>query len=144
MRILTPDLRPINNQLSRGEDKQVFGSLVSIMTSLGIKFVQDKISEEEAAATGQTAGALVYKLDPPLDIFTQFEGKRSKEIGPSRFAVRQLVAREMERQLLRRNTGVDTAEDDAGRRPRTLPLSTGLRAPMRTLCATGSRARRTR
>lgn len=114
MRILTPDLRPINNQLSRGEDKQVFSSLVSIMTSLGIKFVQDKISEEEAAATGQTAGALVYKLDPPLDIFTQFEGKRSKEIGPSRFAVRQLVAREMERQLLRRNSGADAAEDDAG------------------------------
>ncbi|SPO23599.1 related to CTF18 - Chromosome Transmission Fidelity factor [Ustilago trichophora] len=114
MRILTPDLRPINNQLSRAEDKQAFGSLVSIMTSLNIKFVQDKISEEEAAATGQSAGQLVYKLDPPLDIFTQFEGKRSKEVGPSRFAVRQLVAREMERQLLRKNAGVEDGEDDAG------------------------------
>ena len=114
MRILTPDLRPINNQLSRAEDKQAFASLVSIMTSLNIHFVQDKISQEEAAATGQSAGQLVYKLDPPLDIFTQFEGKRSKEIGPSRFAVRQLVAREMERQLLRRNTGMDGVEDDAG------------------------------
>ncbi|SPO24606.1 related to CTF18 - Chromosome Transmission Fidelity factor [Ustilago trichophora] len=113
MRILTPDLRPINNQLSRAEDKQAFDSLVSIMTSLNIKFVQDKISEEEAAATGQSAGQLVYKLDPPLDIFTQFEGKRSKEIGPSRFAVRQLVAREMERQLWRKNAGVEDGEDDA-------------------------------
>ncbi|TKY89326.1 hypothetical protein EX895_001857 [Sporisorium graminicola] len=113
MRILTPDLRPINNQLSRAEDKQAFGSLVSIMTSLNLSFVQDKISEEEAAVTGQTAGQLVYKLDPPLDIFTQFEGKRSKEIGPSRFAVRQLVAREMERQLLRKNAGVEGVEDDA-------------------------------
>lgn len=114
MRILTPDLRPINNQLSRAEDKQLFGSLISIMTSLNVKFVQDKISDEEAAATGQSAGQLVYKLDPPLDIFTQFEGKRAKEIGPSRFAVRQLVAREMERQLLRRNAGVEGGEDDAG------------------------------
>ncbi|KAJ1026364.1 hypothetical protein NDA13_003745 [Ustilago tritici] len=114
MRILTPDLRPINNQLSRAEDKQVFGSLVSIMSSLNIKFVQDKISEEEAAATGQGAGQLVYKLDPPLDIFTQFEGKRAKEIGPSRFAVRQLVASEMERRLLRRNAGVEGNEDHAG------------------------------
>ncbi|CDS00343.1 hypothetical protein [Sporisorium scitamineum] len=114
MRILTPDLRPINNQLSRAEDKQAFASLVSIMTSLNISFVQDKISEEEAAATGQTAGQLVYKLEPPLDVFTQFEGKRSKEIGPSRFAVRQLVAREMERQVLRKNAGVKGGEDDAG------------------------------
>ncbi|KAJ1026741.1 hypothetical protein NDA16_002038 [Ustilago loliicola] len=114
MPILTPDLRPINNQLSRAEDKQLFGSLISIMTSLNIKFVQDKIEEEEAAATGQSAGQLVYKLDPPLDIFTQFEGKRAKEIGPSRFAVRQLVAREMERQLLRKNAGVEGGEDDAG------------------------------
>uniref|UniRef100_V5GGK3 AAA+ ATPase domain-containing protein n=1 Tax=Kalmanozyma brasiliensis (strain GHG001) TaxID=1365824 RepID=V5GGK3_KALBG len=119
MRILTPELRPVNNQLSRAEDKQVFASLVEIMTSLNVKFVQDKISEEEAAATGQTAGALVYKLDPPLDIFTQFEGKRSKEIGPSRFAVRQLVAREMERRLLRRNAGVEAGEDDAGSTSKT-------------------------
>ncbi|SNX83885.1 related to CTF18 - Chromosome Transmission Fidelity factor [Melanopsichium pennsylvanicum] len=114
MRILTPDLRPINNQLSRAEDKQAFSSLVSIMTSLNIKFVPDKISEEEAALTGQSAGQLVYKLDPPLDVFTQFEGKRSKEVGPSRFAVRQLVAREMERLTLRKNAGVEAGEDHAG------------------------------
>lgn len=114
MRILTPDLRPINNQLSRAEDKQSFASLVSIMTWLNVRFVQDKISEDEASVTGQTAGQLVYKLDPPLDVFTQFEGKRSKEIGPSRFAVRQLVAREMERQMLRRNAGVEARNDDAG------------------------------
>ncbi len=97
------------------------------MTTLNIKFVQDKISEEEAAATGQSAGQLVYKLEPPLDIFTQFEGKRSKEIGPSRFAVRQLVAREMERQLLRKNAGVEGDDDDAGQRRRMQLPSTGLR-----------------
>ncbi|CBQ73206.1 related to CTF18-Chromosome Transmission Fidelity factor [Sporisorium reilianum SRZ2] len=115
MRILTPDLRPINNQLSRAEDKHAFASLVAVMTSLNIRFVQDKISDDEAAATGQTAGQLVYKLEPLLDVFTQFEGKRSKEIGPSRFAVRQLVAREMERLLLRKNAGAEgVEEDDAG------------------------------
>ncbi len=114
MRILTPDLRPINNQLARAEDKQVFSSLVAVMNSLNIKFVQDKVSEEEAAVVGQSAGTLVYKLEPPLDVFTQFEGKRSKDVGPSRFAVRQLVAREMERQLLRKNAGVDGGEEDAG------------------------------
>ena len=114
MRILTPDLRPINNQLSRAEDKQAFSALVAIMSSLNIRFVQDKLSDDEAAASGQSAGQLVYKLEPPLDIFTQFEGKRSKEVGPSRFAVRQLVAREMERQVLRKITGVEEGEDDAG------------------------------
>ncbi len=114
MRILTPDLRPINNQLARAEDKQVFSSLVAVMNSLNIKFVPDKISEEEAAVVGQSAGTLVYKLEPPLDVFTQFEGKRSKDVGPSRFAVRQLVAREMERQLLRKNAGVGGGEEDAG------------------------------
>lgn len=114
MRVLTPELRPINNQLSRAEDKQVFGSLVSIMLSLNIHFVQDKISEEESAVTGQSVGTLVYKLDPPLDIFTHFEGKRSKEIGPSRFAVRQMVAREMERLQLRKNAGLENDEDEAG------------------------------
>lgn len=111
MRILTPDLRPVNNQLARPEDRQIMASLVAIMSSLNIRFVQDRISDEEAASTGQTAGQLVYKLDPPLDIFTQFEGKRSKENGPSRFAVRQMVVKETEKAALRKLTGADANDD---------------------------------
>lgn len=111
MRILTPDLRPVNNQLARPEDRQILASLVAIMSSLNIRFVQDRLSDEEAASTGQSVGQLVYKLDPPLDIFTQFEGKRSKENGPSRFAVRQMVVKETEKAALRKLTGADANDD---------------------------------
>ena len=87
MRILTPDLRPVNGQLIRSEERGTLTALLDIMSSLNLRFVQDRSEDSDQ---------LVYRLDPPLDVFTQFEGKRSRELGPSRYALRQLVARELE------------------------------------------------
>lgn len=78
------------------------------MMHLNLYFVQDR----------NEAGSLIYRLEPALDAFTQFEGRGSKEIGPTRHAVRALVAREMEAARLRLNNKaneIDLGGNTAGK-----------------------------
>ncbi|KDE04049.1 hypothetical protein MVLG_05488 [Microbotryum lychnidis-dioicae p1A1 Lamole] len=92
-RILSPELKPINSQLIKAEDRVVLIKLVNTMLGLGLAFVQDKNEE----------GQLMYKLEPPIDVFVHFEGKRATDIAASRYAVRHLVTREMEAEVIRRS-----------------------------------------
>ncbi|SCZ92034.1 BZ3500_MvSof-1268-A1-R1_Chr5-3g08294 [Microbotryum saponariae] len=101
-RILSPQLKPINSQLIKAEDRIVLINLVNTMLALGLAFVQDKNEE----------GQLMYKLEPltalgatsrPIDVFVHFEGKRATDIAASRYAVRHLVTREMEAEVIRRS-----------------------------------------
>lgn len=67
------------------------------MMHLKLNFVQDR----------NEAGCLIYRLEPSLDAFTQYEGKGSKEVGPTRHAIRALVSREMENARMKlKNNGV--------------------------------------
>lgn len=72
------------------------------MLDLGISYVQDRNEE----------GQVVYKLDPPIDVFSSFEGKRGVDLPAARFNLRQLISKELEAEVLRRSGGanVDAAK----------------------------------
>ncbi|PWN44307.1 P-loop containing nucleoside triphosphate hydrolase protein [Ceraceosorus guamensis] len=86
MRMLSPDLRPINAQITRPGEKEILAAVVQILISLGLSLQQDRTEE----------GQLIMRLEPALDAFVQYEGKRSKEVGPARYAIRSAIAKEVE------------------------------------------------
>ncbi|ORY58350.1 P-loop containing nucleoside triphosphate hydrolase protein [Leucosporidium creatinivorum] len=94
-RIIAPDLKPVNSQLIKAEERAVMLKLISTMLGMKLSFVQDKNED----------GQLTYKLDPPIDVFIHFDGKRASDMAPSRYAVRHLITREMEAEEIRRSQG---------------------------------------
>ncbi|EPQ30324.1 uncharacterized protein PFL1_01850 [Pseudozyma flocculosa PF-1] len=96
--ILNPELRPINNAITSTSDRATLSRLVDIMLSLGLELVQDR---SEADPT-----SLVWKLDPPLEVFNLFQGRSDSSSssvarGKTRLALRAIVAREMQKQRTR-------------------------------------------
>lgn len=71
--------------------------LIRAMLDLGISYVQDRNEE----------GQVVYKLEPPLDVFASFEGKRAADLPAARFNLRQLISKELEAEIVRRAGGSD-------------------------------------
>ncbi|KAH9066444.1 P-loop containing nucleoside triphosphate hydrolase protein [Lactarius vividus] len=88
-RIISPPIRPVNSQVIRPEEKAVLTRLVNIMVSLELRFVQEKTED----------GQPMYRLDPPVDVFVTYDGKRAADIAAPRYAVRHLVATEIDAQL---------------------------------------------
>ncbi|KAF9564421.1 hypothetical protein CPC08DRAFT_660610 [Agrocybe pediades] len=93
-RIISPPLRPVNSQVVRPHEKALMRRLVDIMSSLELRFVQEKADD----------GQLTYRLDPPIDVFVTYDGKRAADITVSRYAVRQLVSAEIDARLFARDT----------------------------------------
>ncbi|EKM54246.1 uncharacterized protein PHACADRAFT_210061 [Phanerochaete carnosa HHB-10118-sp] len=89
-RIISPPLRPVNKQIVKPEERAIMSRLVDIMVALELRFIQEK-SED---------GQLMYRLDPPIDTFVTYDGKRAADIAVSRYAVRHLVAAEIDAQLI--------------------------------------------
>ncbi|GAA5902001.1 Ctf18p [Sporobolomyces salmoneus] len=83
-RIVAPDLKPINSQVVKNEERQRLMRTVNTMILTKTSFVIDKNEE----------GQLSYKLDPPIDVFVHYEGKRASDIAPGRYAIRQMINRE--------------------------------------------------
>ncbi|KAI0063440.1 P-loop containing nucleoside triphosphate hydrolase protein [Artomyces pyxidatus] len=104
-RIISPPLRPVNSQVIRPEEKAILSRLVHIMVSLELRFVQEKGED----------GQLMYRLDPPIDVFVTYDGKRAADIAVSRYAVRHLVAAEIDAQLISRQA--DAVERTQTRKP---------------------------
>ncbi|EGN95576.1 hypothetical protein SERLA73DRAFT_60018, partial [Serpula lacrymans var. lacrymans S7.3] len=92
-RIISPPLRPVNSQVIKPAERALLSRLVDIMTSLELRFVQEKAED----------GQLVYRLDPPIDVFVTYDGKRAADIAISRYAVRHLVAAEIDAALIARH-----------------------------------------
>ncbi|KAI0672750.1 P-loop containing nucleoside triphosphate hydrolase protein [Trametes maxima] len=92
-RIISPPLRPVNSQVIRPAEKALLARLVDIMATLELRFVQDKTED----------GQLVYRLDPPVDVFVTYDGKRAADIAVSRYAVRHLVAAEIDAKVIARH-----------------------------------------
>ncbi|KAF8643844.1 hypothetical protein AX16_008861 [Volvariella volvacea WC 439] len=88
-RIMSPPLRPVGNRLVKAEDRILLNRLVAIMVALELRFVQERADD----------GQLVYRLDPPIDVFVTYDGKRASDIAVSRYAVRHLVAGEVDGML---------------------------------------------
>ncbi|KAG1826875.1 uncharacterized protein BJ212DRAFT_1308982 [Suillus subaureus] len=89
-RIISPPLRPVNSQVIKPQERALLLRLVEIMVSFELRFVQEKAED----------GQNVYRLDPPIDVFVTYDGKRAEDIAVSRFAVRQLVATEIDAALV--------------------------------------------
>ncbi|KAH9900888.1 P-loop containing nucleoside triphosphate hydrolase protein [Cubamyces lactineus] len=100
-RIISPPLRPVNSQVIRPAEKALLSRLVDIMSTLELRFVQEKNEE----------GQLIYRLDPPIDVFVTYEGKRAADIAVSRYAVRHLVAAEIDAKVIARQAeGIEKAK----------------------------------
>ncbi|MBW0488588.1 hypothetical protein O181_028303 [Austropuccinia psidii MF-1] len=84
-RIISVDLRPMNSQLHKEDDRRIMTRIVEIMLGLSLNFVQDRGED----------GQLTYVLEPQIDFSTIYEGKRATDIPPPRFAARQLIDKEM-------------------------------------------------
>ncbi|KAF8511117.1 P-loop containing nucleoside triphosphate hydrolase protein [Hysterangium stoloniferum] len=91
-RIISPPLRPVNSQVVRPEERALMKRLVDIMVALELRFVQEKAED----------GSLVYRLDPPIDVFITYDGKRATDVPVSRYAVRHMVAAEIDAELILR------------------------------------------
>ncbi|KAJ7157004.1 P-loop containing nucleoside triphosphate hydrolase protein [Mycena crocata] len=95
-RIISPPLRPVNSQVIKPEERAVLTRLVDIMSTLELQFFQERAED----------GQLSYRLDPPIDVFVTYDGKRAADISVSRYAVRHLVAGEIEAQLISRKVDI--------------------------------------
>ncbi|TEB25929.1 P-loop containing nucleoside triphosphate hydrolase protein [Coprinellus micaceus] len=95
-RIISPPLRPVNSQIIKPDEKTVLDRLVSIMTAVELRFIRER-SEE---------GTLSYRLDPPIDVFVTYDGKRALDLPVSRYAVRHIVAAEVDAKLYDRENDV--------------------------------------
>ncbi|KZS88374.1 hypothetical protein SISNIDRAFT_479953 [Sistotremastrum niveocremeum HHB9708] len=114
-RIISPPLRPVNNQIIKADDKARLNKLVETMLLFDLRFVQEKTED----------GSLTYRLDPAIDVFVTYEGKRAPDIAPSRYATRHMVAIEIEAELAKRQAQQVAFSEVArpsmfGRRPKTI------------------------
>ncbi|KAG8687630.1 hypothetical protein FRC11_006876 [Ceratobasidium sp. 423] len=103
-RIISPPLKPLNSQIVRTQERLVLKRLVEIMAAMELRYVQDKNED----------GQPIYRLEPAIDVFVTYDGKRATDMNPSRFAVRQMVAEELDTLLERRRhdaTTVSNARD---------------------------------
>ncbi|KAI9143128.1 P-loop containing nucleoside triphosphate hydrolase protein [Paraphysoderma sedebokerense] len=94
-RIVTPNIKSANAQVMRPMEKQSLKNLVQILVSFRITLVQEKIGE----------GQYGFRIEPPIDKIiswaTTIGGLRS--ILPSQYAVRQMIAHEVDTEMYRKN-----------------------------------------
>ncbi|KAF9077157.1 P-loop containing nucleoside triphosphate hydrolase protein [Rhodocollybia butyracea] len=83
-RIISPQLRPINGQHVRPDERVLMNRLVDIMSNLELRFIQERLED----------GQLTYRLDP------------SSDLALSRYAVRHLVAQEVDARVTSRHTDI--------------------------------------
>lgn len=67
------------------------------MSDFNLNFVQDRNEE----------GQIIYTLEPRLETFAYFEGKRPADIPPPRFNLRQLISKELEAEAMRKASGTE-------------------------------------
>ncbi|WVR03696.1 hypothetical protein IAU60_000691 [Kwoniella sp. DSM 27419] len=104
MRIISPPLRPVNANIVKPAEKAVLERLVELLIPLGLKFWIEK---------GEN-GQPMMRLEPPIDVFVHYDGKRAEDIAASRFAVRQLVAQSMDAELARRRGAAGANGEGSG------------------------------
>ncbi|KIJ23687.1 hypothetical protein M422DRAFT_104238, partial [Sphaerobolus stellatus SS14] len=84
-RIIAPPLRPVNSQIVKPEEKALLKRLVDIMVALELRFILEKTED----------GSLMYRLDPPIDVFITYDAKKAQDVSVSRYAIRKMIAAEV-------------------------------------------------
>lgn len=91
MEILQPTFRPVNTQLYSSKEKEDLHQLVKTMISYNLTYHQEKSFE----------GQYTYVLEPHVDEVVKFPGlKQTRQLS---YASKQLVAREIELEKMRRS-----------------------------------------
>ena len=103
LRIITPDLKPINQQLIKTEERLAMKKLIRKKLDLNIKYIQDRNEDNQ----------IVYRLEPALDVFIHYDGKKVNDMPVTRFNLRQLIAKEMEAEALRRLGGNGAVDEES-------------------------------
>ncbi|KAJ2962123.1 hypothetical protein NQZ79_g2691 [Umbelopsis isabellina] len=93
LRIISPQLRPINQQLIKPAEKAILTRLVDIMIDFGLTFVQEKVDD----------GRFVYRLEPPVEQLILFSPTSGSSKLAGQYSIRQLISHEIEAELLRRH-----------------------------------------
>ncbi|WOO80484.1 Chromosome transmission fidelity protein 18 [Vanrija pseudolonga] len=104
MRIISPPLKPVNANIVKPAERAILARLVDLMIPLGLRFWQEK----------QEDGQPMMRLEPAIDVFVHYDGKRAGDIAASRFAVRQLVSQAMDAEMARRRGQGSAGEDGKG------------------------------
>ncbi|KAF9115488.1 hypothetical protein BGX27_007617 [Mortierella sp. AM989] len=127
LRILSPYLRPVNKQLIKPDERLVLQRLVDIMIHFQLTFVQEKTED----------GQFLYRLEPSIEKLGDFSGIGLKNVLTNRYAVRQLIAQEIEVELVRRTEAAKEAragpfigKDPTGRLGASLDSSASLSLSM--------------
>ncbi|KAF9191281.1 hypothetical protein BGZ50_009496 [Haplosporangium sp. Z 11] len=102
LRIISPYLRPVNKQLIKPEERMVLMRLIDIMIHFQLTFVQEKTED----------GQFLYRLEPSIEKLGDFSTIGLKNILTNRYAVRQLIAQEIEVELVRRAEAVKEAKKE--------------------------------
>ncbi|KAG0282220.1 hypothetical protein BGZ96_000726 [Linnemannia gamsii] len=96
LRILSPFLRPVNKQLIKADEREVLKRLVDVMIHFQLTFVQEKTED----------GQFLYRLEPSIEKLGDFSTIGLKNVLTNRYAVRQLIAQEIELELVRRSEAI--------------------------------------
>ncbi|WVO24366.1 uncharacterized protein IAS62_005731 [Cryptococcus decagattii] len=104
MRIISPPLKPVNANIVKPAEKAVLQRLVELMIPLGLTFYKEKVEN----------GQPTMRLEPAIDVFVYYDGKRAEDILASRFTIRQLISQAMDAELARRRGGADAETVDTG------------------------------
>ncbi|KAI8365555.1 hypothetical protein BD560DRAFT_401862 [Blakeslea trispora] len=92
LHIVSPELKLANQQLIKPAEKAKLTRLVDIMIEFGLSFIQEKNEE----------GQFVFKLEPPVEQLLYYQLSSPKSILPKQYAVRQMIAHEIETEIIRR------------------------------------------
>ncbi|RPA80095.1 P-loop containing nucleoside triphosphate hydrolase protein [Ascobolus immersus RN42] len=113
-RIFSPKVTPVvirgsgPNAISvasvrREDEKKLVHKVACIMLSLGIEFEKVKIDDTHLPVGPVGRGVdYAYRMDPPLDTLNSFVTRAEKEKEVTRYAVRQVIHQECEREKLAR------------------------------------------
>ncbi|KAK4510055.1 uncharacterized protein ATC70_006224 [Mucor velutinosus] len=112
MHVISPELKPMNQQLVKPAEKIKLDRLVHIMIEFGLSFVHEKNEE----------GQYVFKLEPPVEQLLNYTLSSPKSILPKQYAVRQMIAHEIETEILRRREQASQARNQGNnkKKPETM------------------------
>jgi chromosome transmission fidelity protein 18 len=103
MRITSPPLKSVNAHIVKPAERVVLDRLVELMIALGLKFWQDKTE----------SGQPMMRLEPAIDVFVHYDGKRADDVAAGRFGVRSVIAAAMDAELAKRRSGETPEESKA-------------------------------
>lgn len=94
LEIISPKLRPVNTQLYSQREKQQLAELISTMLAYNLTYHQERTPD----------GQYIYKLDPNVEEVCRFPDLPTRK--PLTYQAKQLIAREIELEKMRRTEAV--------------------------------------